>query len=262
MQKEDRGLIFARLDDLVLRADRGEIAYSGFLSPREQRAAFMHLDRSGAAGRYTAFGGYRGSERSRIFILPEYIESNEYEDVLPYLDEEPTVALSIAGSGYRKLSHRDVLGSLLSLGIERDVLGDIAFVDSSGFLAVLFCDRVIADYIKAELSRVANDAVKVSIKDIDADFEPYRSFLHISDTVASPRIDSVVAALCSLSREKARAAVVGELVEVDFMSEIRPDRQISAPCTVSVRGFGRFRINSVSDQTRKGRFRLDADKYL
>jgi RNA-binding protein YlmH len=155
-----------------------------------------------------------------------------------------------------------VLGSLLSLGIERDVLGDIAFVDSSGFLAVLFCDRVIADYIKAELSRVANDAVKVAIKDIDADFEPYRSFLHISDTVASPRIDSVVAALCSLSREKARAAVVGELVEVDFMSEIRPDRQISAPCTVSVRGFGRFRINSVSDQTRKGRFRLDADKYL
>ena len=97
---------------------------------------------------------------------------------------------------------------------------------------------------------------------ISGDFKPYRSFLHISDTVSSARIDSIVASLCSLSREKARMTVVGELVEVDFAVETRPDRQVNAPCTVSVRGYGRFRVNSVSEQTRKGRLRLDADKYL
>ena len=155
-----------------------------------------------------------------------------------------------------------MLGSLLSLGIERDVLGDIVFEDESGCSAVLFCDRLIADYISSALTRVANDAVRIKNRVVEEGFTPYRSFLHISDTVPSARIDSVVASLCSLSREKARAAVVSELVEVDFAVEARPDRQISAPCTVSVRGYGRFRVNSVSDKTRKGRIRLDADKYL
>lgn len=262
MQREEEGLICARLDDLIKKADRGEIAYSGFFSLREIRLACDYLDRTEARNRYLTFGGYSDSERKRIFVLPDYIDTENYEGLLPYLDLEPTVALEIVGSGYRKFSHRDVLGTLLSLGIERDVVGDIVFENDSGFSSVIFCDRIIADYIKSELSRVANDAVKVIDKEINDDFEPYRSFLHISDTVSSARIDSVVAALCSLSREKARAAVEGELVEVDFATESRPDRQISAPCTVSVRGHGRFRINSVSEQTKKGRLRLNADKYL
>ena len=262
MQKDGNNAIFARLDDLVAKSARGEIAYSGFMSMRESRIASDYLNRSGVGGSFLAFGGYRDAERKRIFILPDYIDAENYEELLPYLDNEPTVALEIVGSGYRKFSHRDVLGSLLSLGIERDVLGDIVFKDESGFSSIVFCDSRIADYIRCELTRVANDAVKIIYKEVDYGFEPYRSFLHISDTVSSARIDSVVAAICSLSREKARSAVEGELVEVDFMVESRPDKQISAPCTVSVRGYGRFRINSVSEQTKKGRFRLNADKYL
>ena len=262
MPKNETEVIYARLDDLTVKADRGEIAYSGFMSLRESRIACDYLDASGQRGRYLTFGGYRDAERKRIFILPDYIEADSYEELSPYIEDVPIVALGIVGSGYRKFSHRDVLGSLLSLGIERDVLGDIVFENESGFSSVIFCDKVIADFIRCELTRVANDAVKIAYKEINDEFEPYRSFLHISDTVSSARIDAVVAAICSLSREKARAAVEAELVEVDFATEARPDRQISAPCTVSVRGYGRFRINSVSDQTRKGRLRLDADKYL
>ena len=86
--------------------------------------------------------------------------------------------------------------------------------------------------------------------------------MHISDTVASARLDCIVAAICSLSREKARAAVISGLVEVNFENETAPDKNLSVPAVVSVRGYGKFRINSVSDVTRKGRLRLDADKYL
>jgi RNA-binding protein YlmH len=84
----------------------------------------------------------------------------------------------------------------------------------------------------------------------------------ISDTVASPRLDCIVGALCSLSREKARATVESGLVELDFEREERPDRTVSAPCIISVRGYGRFRINSVSDMTKKGRYRLNAEKFV
>ena len=263
MQREDNRLIFARLDDYISRADRGEIVFCGFLSPRELRISTEYLDSVMMRGRYLCHGGYRDAERKRIYFLPEYLsDTDEYAELLPYLDEEPTLSLEIRGSGYRRFSHRDLLGSLLSLGIERDVLGDIVFEDGSGQTALLFCDRLIAEFVMAELSRVANDAVKIKKRELDEGFVPYRSFLHISDTVSSARIDAVVAALCSLSREKARAVVESELVEVDFAVETRADRQIAAPCTVSVRGQGRFRVNSVSEHTRKGRLRLDADKYL
>ena len=74
--------------------------------------------------------------------------------------------------------------------------------------------------------------------------------------------DCVVAALCSLSREKARVAVVNGLFEVDYEICERPDRTLTAPCTVTVKGYGKFRINSLCDKTKKGRLRLDADKYV
>ena len=168
MQKrDDDRLIFARLDDLVESADKGMIVYSGFLSQRELRVSCDYLDRRGMSKRYLCFGGYREAERARIFFLPEYIPAGcRYEDIEPYLEKKPIEAIEIKGSGYRKLTHRDILGSLLALGIERDVLGDIAFEDECGYRAVVLCDSVIAEYIISELNRVANDAVKIKKKDL------------------------------------------------------------------------------------------------
>ena len=142
------------------------------------------------------------------------------------------------------------------------MVGDIVFCDGEREEAILFCDAQISDFILGELKKVASDTVRVERTTLSADFTPKRSFAHILDTVASPRLDCVVAALCSLSREKAQSAVIAGLVEVDFECDTRPDRTLGAPCLVSVRGYGKFRINSVSEQTRRGRLRLDADKYI
>ena len=141
-------------------------------------------------------------------------------------------------------------------------MGDIAFREGAQNEAVLFCDALISDFLLSDLRKVAGDSVRVSKVELPYDFEPKREFAHIYDTVASPRVDCVVAALCSLSREKASAAVTSGLVEVDFESESRPDRTLRTPCIISVRGYGKFRLNSVSEYTRRGRLRLDADKFV
>ena len=263
MIKDEFSLLFARIDDLCERAQKGELGISQFLSPREKHFVLRHLASRGFAGRCFTYGGYSGAERCRAYILPDYISDVEdYADIEPYIDGDSIVSLRICGSGYRKLSHRDYLGSLLGLGIEREVLGDIVFEDSEGEEAIAFCDGVIAHFILAELKKVASDTVKVKRTELASDFEPKREFAHISDTVASARLDCIVAALCSLSRDKAAATVNSGLVEVDFEAETRPDRNLCAPCLVSVRGYGKFRINAVSDLTRRGRLRLDADKYV
>lgn len=263
MVKNEFDILFARIDDICRRAERGELGVSCFLSPREQHFIGAHLADSGFSGRSFAYGGYEGAERRRIYILPDYIgEVSSYEKIEPFEEKRAIRAVSVRGSGYKKLTHRDYLGSLLALGIEREVLGDIVFTDAERQQAIIFCDSLIAEFIIGELKRVGNDAVRVSYADVGGDFVPLREFAHISDTVASPRIDCIVAALCSLSRDKASSAVSSGLVEVNFELEERPDRTVVAPCTVSVRGYGKFRINSVSELTRRGRLRLDADKYV
>ena len=84
----------------------------------------------------------------------------------------------------------------------------------------------------------------------------------VNDTVASPRFDCVVGALTNLSREKAQSLINSGLCEVDHLPEIRVDRQIEAGAIISVRGYGKFTVNSFDGETKRGRIRMSAEKYI
>ena len=258
---EDISRLYARLDDLCDVADRGEIGVSDFLSPRELHFAELYLRRRGVE--FFAFGGYLDAERRRIYVLPEYM--SDVTDILG-LDSHghsaSVSALEVSSAGYRKLSHRDYLGSILGLGVERAVVGDILVIGEDGASAVVFCDEPLASFFCSELNKVANERVRCRIVELDEVTVPERRVAAISDTVASPRIDCVVGAVCSFSRDKARTLVESGMVEMDFEVEQRPDRTVKTPCTVSVRGVGKFKIISVEDKTKKGRYRLVAEKFL
>lgn len=214
-------------------------------------------------GRVLADGGYAVAERKKIFLLPEYMDGmTQYAQLSEWGHADEIATLEITGSGYRALTHRDYLGSVLGLGLERDVLGDIAFTGKENFQARLFCEETISAFLCGELKRVGNDAVKIRKVERDDGFAPKREFQLINDTVASPRVDCVVAALCGISREKARNVLLEGIVEVDYEVEDRPDHPVSAPCLISVRGYGKYRLTALSDLTKKGRIRLQAEKYI
>lgn len=258
---EDIARLYARLDDLCRAADRGEVGQSDFLTPRELHYACSYLARRGAS--FLAFGGYEDAERKKVYILPDYMDGVERADGLESYGHGHFIGgVRVKSAGYRKLTHRDYLGSVLGLGLERDVLGDILVIGDDGESAVIFCNEALVGYLCEELVWVAREKVRCAAIELSKIEIPERRFAQINDTVASPRTDCVVGALCSLSRERAREVVVSGFVEVDFETEERPDRTVSAPCTVSVRGYGRFRLLSVEDKTKKGRYRLVAEKYL
>lgn len=271
-QNDEMRSLYARLDDLSQRAGHGELSVTPFLSPRELHCARQYLLREGRAS--VCWGGYESAERCRMYILPDYMETLATDESARVSADAFGRALSdfgyasdistlkIIGSGYRKLTHRDFLGSLLGLGLERDVLGDILVLGDEGREAIIFCDGTISEYIEIELSHVANDKVSVLRPGADTWEIPCRRVQPIRDTVASPRLDAVVAALCDLSRERAQSAVRDGLVEIDFEREERPDRTVLAPALISVRGIGRFRVIGIGGMTRKGRYRLEAEKYV
>lgn len=279
--------LFRRADDMIRQTARGNVTRSTFLTPREAHCLSQYLKGKGHVRDCFFWGGYAGAERTRLFLLPGYLtdfigadterdfsfetpepmahsaEGYPVDLIDSYTDgavSEAIVALHIKGSGYRDLTHRDYLGSLLALGIERNVLGDI--VPEGDFSAVILCDGRISGFIRENLGRVGNDAVKITDYKIPEGFTGNQRFLAVNDTVASERLDCVIGALTGLSREAAQNAVKSGLCEVDFETEQKPDRMLTPPCQLSVRGYGRFVLRAFDGETKKGRLRLRADKFV
>ena len=256
---KDIGTLFARLNDLIKRANHSEVGVSAFLSPRELHYAQGFLRERGQA--FVTFGGYSDAERKRVYVLPEYMDgASSVQELAEFGTELGVCALKVCGSGFCKLSHRDFMGAVLGLGVERSVIGDIILVEDN--TAVMICDESIAPFLLVSLDSVGRDKVKVSRIELGADFVSPRRYAPISDTVASARLDCVVAALCSLSREKARQAVLDGAVELDYGVCEQPDKEIKPASIISVRGYGKFRVLSVGEKTKKGRYRLQGEKFL
>lgn len=263
----DSELFEARIEDLLKRAEqRFEVAMGDFLSPGEAARARVFLQGCHTDAIPVFFGGYEGCERTRLLVLPSYMAGEETLDgsnfraVYPELAEESVTVLRIRGSGFRRLSHRDYMGSVLGLGVERTVIGDI--VTDGDYEALLFCDPKIAPYLLQEICKIGSDSVKTERVSIDEKFRVERQFETVRDTIASARLDCIVAALAGLSREKAQMAIRSDEVEVDYLPENRVDRLVLSGSTVTVRRVGKFIVRSTEDVTKKGRYRLVADKYI
>ena len=267
----DGGLLEARLFDSIEKCDKGQVAVLGYLTPREYYAAKKLLTSAGRAKDAFFFGGYDGAERVCLFLLPDYltallsssVSSSPKEEVLALIESEAREAIfpiRIAGSGFRTFSHRDYLGSILALGVERDSFGDIALQNEHE--AVVFCTRSMANFFIEALERVGSDGVKVTPYQIDPSFTDGRRYETIRDTVASQRLDCVVAALTNTSREEAKRLIESGLVEVEFEPIQKTDLLLLPPLSLSVRGYGRYRLLSFDGKTKKDRLRMIADRLV
>lgn len=259
-------MLLKRICDFANASNKGELSVSAFLSPAESALAKRYLFEQKLNQRYILYGGYSEAERRVLFVLPSYtadFDGSAEEKLQTFFPDEyksAVHALKIQGSGYRALSHRDYLGSLLSLGLERDVLGDVVVTDE--YSAVVFCSEKISEFIKMSLEKVASDAVKVTDFCVGEDFSPQKKTEPVNGTVASARLDCVVSALTGLSREKAQEIIKKELCQLNYITETRCDAQIETPCILSVRGYGKYSVLELDGLTKRGRIRMSAQKYI
>ena len=273
---DEEKMLVSRALELCKRGE-GACRATQFLTPREQRLVYEAVRKSGAVSRLFFWGGYVGAVRRKAVFLPEWLDASSIEgglfspererSFLSLLDSygmvdiagEFMATLSLCGSGYRNLTHRDYLGALMSLGIKRSVIGDICVEDNC---ARLFCDIVTADFIGSELTRAGRDAVKCSPVPVDISYVPTVHFEELSVTVASLRLDGVVRALLSVSRDDAASLVTRGDVEINYFTNKENDTAVLEKDIISVRGYGKYIIDSVGDLTRRGRIRVTARKYV
>lgn len=256
-----------------------EFICSPFLSPAEQAEYLKAAARTDpfTARRLFFFGGCVGADRRRAVFAPSYTDTDTapigknafdpdreafFKSVLDCFPEEDLgiTPVEVRGSGYVTLSHRDYMGSVLGLGLERDVIGDIAVLSER--CAVILADKVIAPFITESLTKIGRDTVKCTPIRLPNDFVIPRKFETLHAVSGSDRADSVTASLSGCSRAEAKLLCTSGSVEVNYASPVEPDARLTPGDIVSVRGHGKFVIDSFDGETRSGRLRLTARRYL
>lgn len=239
-----------RLIELADKAySRNIYTYTPFLGLAEQQA-YYGVEREVSYAGVSMEGGAPLCERKIIrFGDPGYEEAF------------PIVRLEIRPKTPKfaeNLTHRDFLGAVMNLGIERDVVGDIFLPDEKS--ALLFCHENIADYIVENLDRVrhTNVVCKRAEGEIALESaEPER----ISVTVASPRADGVISRVYNLSREESRELFNNGRVFINGIQTQNLSCQLKEEDAVTVRGFGKFIYYGQTGVSKKGKERVEVGVF-
>lgn len=245
---EDLRQLQNRFSELAERAERQNIwTETDFLSMAEQDA-LLSL-RFGL--QVSLVGGYENAER-RIAVF-----GSEEDIGYPYPSPIRCLCISPAMQKFAdQLSHRDILGALMSLGFDRKATGDILIIDNIGYL---FCLESIADYIIRNLTSIRHTSVRVSLCD-----PPEKLSLPpapVSVNVASERLDVLIAAVYKLGRTAAKDLVSAERVYVNSRLASNAGASVPEGSIISVRGYGRFRYEGMLKTTRKGRLAVQVCVY-
>ena len=189
------------------------------------------------------FGGYDNAERQMVAFHP---------DALAFTWEYPIDCLKIEPKAIKfseNLSHRDYMGALLNLGVDRSVIGDIIVQEKAAWF---FCQSKMTEFFLENLCRVRHTNILIT-KVNDPEEFPHPNLESINGTCASVRLDSLIALAFKASRssmvsyiESGQVFVNGKLITSNGYEPKEGD-------IVSVRGKGRFIFDGVSHQTKKGR---------
>lgn len=299
MEKEDRILLAAIEDKMRQCENRYTVTNTTFLDLRQRALAenFCKAERSlvllserpdgtyenpdvKGSGRLRAllYGGFADAERRSLIFLPEY---TELADILPPAAVSggspnlqngsafaaapadcPFCVLKVhaaSGIGARKLTHRDYLGSLMGLGIKREMTGDIIVKESGADIIIM---KEIADFLLMNYEKAGRANLKLEITDITSLDTGTVNIEEKRDTVASLRLDNLVSSVFGLSRGKAQEAIKTGFVFVNSSQTQKPDMQLNEGDKLVLRGRGKAVLREIQGKTRKDRIYIIFDRYI
>ncbi len=254
-------MLIAQLEDKIEQcSDNYMLTGTGFMDMHQKRIA-ADFCRSGKVlpdgVKLKLYGGYDDAERCIAVCLPDYMHA-EPESEEQHLEELLSVIRVSTPKGGRKLTHRDYLGSVLSLGITRDVIGDILVREDGADIVVI---AEIADFIDINYDKAGRTNLSVEILPISELDAGTVNIEERQDTVASLRLDNIVASAFGLSRAKAAEAIRRGMVSVNSMEALKVDMEIKECDKIAMRGKGKAVLAEIGGTSRKDRIRIKINKY-
>ena len=251
--REDYPLEKKRFLELARKSyNSGIYTFTDFLGLGEQ-SAFHEIERDIIGIPYTAFGGTDGCERVMIRFGSEELCGYEMPFPISIILCQP-----LSDKFAEKLSHRDFLGAILNLGIDRSILGDIAIVDNRAYL---FVKEGMAEFVADSLSKVRKTSVKCSIVDSALEGGLYNT-KEVRVQAVGERIDALVAKVFSISRDDSATLFSRGLVFISGKCCESVSHKLKTGDIVSVRGYGRFIYRGIEGHTKKGKLNILIEQYV
>ncbi len=245
---EETAVKLADLAEQALRSQKFRL--SGFLDPYGQEIAET-VAANFPGLRVDFFGGYPGAERQRALLLDASFGGKPSYEV---------AVIKAAWNGqFTRLSHRDVLGSLMGLGIERECIGDII---ATGDFAKIIVDKKMQDFLLANLTQIGSAGVTCEVDELSSIAPKEERCKEIKATVASLRVDSVAAAGFGSSRSRAAADIAADKLKLNWQPVKNASQLVKEGDVLSMRGRGRLEVSEVRGQTKKGRIGVLLKRYL
>lgn len=242
------------VDQVVSWKDQVENNYApkltDFLDPREQKIVEMIIGANSEV-KVRFYGGVDEAERKRAFLYPDYYSAEE-EDFQVSLYE------LIYPNKFVSIEHRQILGSMMSLGLKRGKFGDILI---EGETIQLFVASEVSEYILMQLESVGRSKVTLKELRLDEAIQMKEQWNEYTTTVSSLRLDVIVAATYNISRQKAQTLIAGGVVKVNWMTIENPSFECKEEDMLSVRGYGRARLSSIEGKTKKDKWRIVVEKH-
>ena len=250
---DETELLKKRFTELAHKSTEcGYFLFTDFLGLGEQ-SAFIEVKNLFKNARYTLFGGAADTER----VMVRFGDEEE----LGYNEDFPIAIIKAEPKSPKfadKLSHRDFLGALLNLGIERKTLGDIIIHENIGYI---FCKDDIAEYLKDSLVKVKRTDIKASIIYELPDVKLFDTE-RIKIQVSGERVDAVISKVYSISRDDSLSLFKKHLVFVCGKCCENNSYTPKENDVISVRGYGRFIYRGVSGTSKKGKLNVKIEKYI
>lgn len=238
------------LEDLSEKSRNKNIfTFSNFLNEDEINELIKHKKRFVY---FSLFGGTDGTSRKMV----RFGDADE----LYYSEDFPVDTIKISPLNIKfaeKLSHRDYLGAIMNLSIERELIGDIIIKD---FDAFVFVKKSISGFICENLTKVRHTDVRCCLCEFEATDELYKTE-DITVISSSLRTDCVICSVFKLSRSNAEQLFNSKKVFINSSEVENGSKLLKENDTVSVRGFGKFIYKKELSSTKKGRLKLMISIY-
>jgi RNA-binding protein YlmH len=245
MGNEDKSMLLKIYDKMLLAERTGQCVFlNEFYPPNLWNKLYNTAIRFNI--KMASFGGFDESER-RMVAFYTY-------DLMPF----PVRIFNIINkSKFTSLEHRDYLGAIMSLGLNREKMGDLVVSDNSSFIAV---SEDVSAYIKDSLQNIGK--CPCSVEEV-FDFEklPRPNFKNLVVISTSLRLDCIASALTGLSRNKSIDLINGGKVLLNYNVEVEKDRIVNENSILTIRGYGKYRVDGIAGKSSSGRLKLNIRKY-
>ncbi|MGU9538754.1 YlmH family RNA-binding protein [Clostridium tepidum] len=244
---EDKSLLLDIYNKAILAEKTGKQLFSSYFCTNNICRVSRELANS-LNLKINMFGVFKDSERRIIGF-------NVYDTA-----DFPLVLAKISyNSKFVNLKHKDFLGALTSLGIRREKMGDLVLKENNCYVPIY---EDLYEYIAINLNHIAKSPCRIEKMDLKTQVIPEFNFQEKSIIVSSNRADSIVASLCNISRSKALDLIKSSKVFIDYEEVKSKNREIDIESIVTIRGYGKFKMDSFLGKTAKGRIKILFKKFI